>query len=196
MEGVVAVQGKTQNIPNYPVDGSGKKISKFPIYTFTPDGKIEVGLSWDPPVLLTGKEISFIVTFFDRANNKLHLLPFDFILMQNGKQLERIPSISQIGMDAQHYVFSNSDPVTIRIENIGGVKSAYTQFNTMVFDNPSISSTTADQIAEQYRSTINSQSSNPFRVSPLTLVYMVYAVIFGIPAATGLVYFLYRKGKI
>jgi hypothetical protein len=36
------------------------------LYIFTPDGKIEVGLSWDPTVLLTGKEISF----FDRANNR------------------------------------------------------------------------------------------------------------------------------
>ena len=60
--------------------------------------------------------------------------------MQNGKQLERTPGISQIGMNVQHYVFSNSGPVTIRIENIGGVKSAYTQFNSTVFDNPSISS--------------------------------------------------------
>jgi plastocyanin len=196
MEGVVTVQGKAQNIPNYPVDASSKKISKFPIYTFTPDGKIEVGLSWDPAVLLTGKEISFFISFFDRANHKLHLLPFDFILMQNGKQLERTPGISQIGMNVQHYVFSNSGPVTIRIENIGGVKSAYTQFNSTVFDNPSISSAAADQLANQYKSTANSQSSNPFRVSPLTLVYLVYAVIFGIPVATGLVYFLYRKGKI
>jgi len=197
MEGVISVQGgQAQNMPNYPVDASSKKISKFPIYTFTPDGKTEVGLSWDPMVLLTGKEISFFISFFDRANHKLHLLPFDFILMQNGKQLERNPGISQIGMNVQHYVFSNSGPVTIRIENIGGVKSAYTQFNSTVFDNPSISSAAADQLAEQYKSIANSQSSNPFRVSPLTLVYLVYAVIFGIPAATGLVYFLYRKGKI
>jgi hypothetical protein len=40
------------------------------LYIFTPDGKIEVGLSWDPTVLLTGKEISFFVSFFDCANNR------------------------------------------------------------------------------------------------------------------------------
>ena len=193
MEGVVSVQGgQAQNIPNYPVDDSGKRISKLPIYHFTPDGQIEVGLSWDPNVLLTGKEISFFVTFFDRANNKPNLLPFDFVLMQNGKQLERIPSISQVGMNVQHFVFSNSGPTTIRIENVGGTKSSFTQFNTTVYDNPSISSAAANQLASQYQSA-NSQS-NPFAVNPLTLVYLVYVVIFGIPAAVATIYFMYRKG--
>ena len=195
MEGVVSVQGgQAQNIPKYPVDASGKQINKLPVYHFTPDGQIEVGLSWDPNVLLTGKEISFFVTFFDRANNKPNLLPFDFVLMQNGKQLERIPSISQVGMNVQHFVFSNSGPATIRIENVGGTKSSFTQFNTTVYDNPSISSAAANQLATQYKSA-NSQS-NPFAVNPLTLVYIAYAVIFGIPAAVAAVYFLYRRGMI
>ena len=167
----------------------------MPLYHFTPDGQIEVGLSWDPNVLLTGKEISFFVTFFDRANNKPNLLPFDFVLMQNGKQLERIPSISQVGMNVQHFVFSNSGPTNIRVENIGGAKSSFAQFNTTIYDNPSISSAAANQLASQYRSA-NSAANNPFRVNPLTLVYMVYGVIFGIPAATAAIYFLYRKGII
>ena len=146
MEGVVAVQRKAQIIPNYPVDASGKQIGKLPIYSFTPDGKTEVGLSWDPSVLLTGKDIVFFVSFFDSANNKPNLLPFDFILMQNGKQLERIPSISQVGMNVQHFAFANSGPINIRIETVGGIKSSFAQFNTIVYDNPSISSTGANQL--------------------------------------------------
>lgn len=196
MEGVVLVQGgQAQNIPKYPVDATGKQISKLPVYHFTPDGQIEVGLSWDPNVLLTGKEISFFVSFFDRANNKPNLLPFDFVLMQNGKQLERIPSISQIGMNVQHFVFSNSGPIDIRTENIGGAKSSLAQFNTTVYDNPSISSAAANQLALQYKSA-SSAANNPFRVNPLTLVYIVYGVIFGIPSATVAIYFLYRKSII
>jgi hypothetical protein len=35
MDGVITVQGKVQNIPNYPVYGSGARTSKLP------DGKIE-----------------------------------------------------------------------------------------------------------------------------------------------------------
>ena len=119
MDGVVTVQGKAQNIPNYPVYASDARINTLPIYDFTPDGKIEVGLSWDPTVLLTGKQITFFVSFFDRANNKLNLLPYDFVIIQDGKQLQRIPSITQNGMNVLHYVFSKSRPITIRIENVG-----------------------------------------------------------------------------
>ena len=115
--------------------------------------------------------------------------------MQNRKQLERIPSISQVGMNVQHFVFSNSGPTNIRVENIGGAKSSFAQFNTTIYDNPSISSAAANQLASQYKSA-NSAANNPFRVNPLTLVYMVYGVIFGIPAATAAIYFLYRKGII
>jgi plastocyanin len=179
MDGVVTVKGKAQNIPNYPVYASGARINILPIYSFTPDGKIEVGLSWDPTVLLTGKEISFFVSFFDRANNKPNFLPYDFVIIQGGKQLERIPSITQAGMNVQHYVFSNSGPISIGIENVDAVKSSNVQFNTIVFDNPNISSAAANQLA----AAANKQSSNPFAVSYLTLVYIEYAVIFGIPAA-------------
>ena len=57
MEGIINVKAQAQNnIPNYPVTDTGKRIDKLPVYTFTPDGKMEVGLSWDPKVLLTGKE--------------------------------------------------------------------------------------------------------------------------------------------
>jgi plastocyanin len=194
MDGVVTVQGKAQNIPNYPVYGSGARINTLPIYNFTPDGKIEVGLSWDPTVLLTGKEISFFVTFFDRANNKPNFLPYDFVIIQGGKQLQRIPSITQSGMNVLHYVFSNSGPITVKMENVGAVKSSDVQFNTIVFDNPNISSAAANQLA----AVANKQSSNPFAVSYLTLVYIEYAVIFGIPAAvaaTVVIAYHYRKPR-
>jgi plastocyanin len=188
MDGVVTVQGKAQNIPTYSVDSSGKRIS-LPVYKFTPDGKIEAGLSWEPKVLLTGKEISFVVVFFDRANNKPSFLPFDFVIIQSGKQLQRIPSIAQLGMSVIHHAFSNSGPVLIRVENIGAVKSSDVQFNTTVFDNPNITRAAASQLA----AVTNKQSGNPFAVSYLTLVYIEYAVIFGIPGATAAVYILYRK---
>jgi plastocyanin len=194
MDGVVTVQGKAQNIPNYPVYGSGTRINTLPIYNFTPDGKIEVGLSWDPTVLLTGKEISFFVTFFDRANNKPNFLPYDFVIIQGGKQLQRIPSITQSGMNVLHYVFSNSGPITVKMENVGAVKSSDVQFNSIVFDNPNISSAAANQLA----AVANKQSSNPFAVSYLTLVYIEYAVIFGIPAAvaaTVVTAYHYRKPR-
>jgi hypothetical protein len=107
--------------------------------------------------LLTGKDISFFVSFFDRANNRLNLLPYDFVIIQGGKQLERIPNTTQYGVNVSHYVFSNSGPINISIENIGAVKSSDVQFNTLVFDNPNISSGPANQLA----AAANKQSSNP-----------------------------------
>ena len=194
MEGIINVKAQAQNIPNYPVTDTGKRIDKLPVYTFTPDGKFEVGLSWNPKVLLTGKETTFFVTFFDRANNKPNLLSFDFVLIQNGKQLKRISTSAQIGMNVQNYVFANSGPVNIRIENIGGTKTAFAAFNTTVFHNPSISSSSASQLALQYEK--SNQQSSLFQINLVTLVSIVYAVIIGIPAAVAATYILYRKGII
>ncbi|MGB0029492.1 MAG: hypothetical protein WBP64_21930, partial [Nitrososphaeraceae archaeon] len=190
----IQVKAQPQNIPNYPVTDSGKRIDKLPLYTFTPDGMLEVGLSWDPQVLLTGKEATIFVSFFDRANNKPNLLSFDFVLIQNGKQLERIPTSAQMGMKVQQYVFANSGPTNIRIENIGGIKTSYAAFNTTVYDNPAIPSSSASQLASQYAKAL--RESGSFQISPLTLVYIEYIIIFGIPAAVGVTYFLYRKGII
>jgi hypothetical protein len=81
MDSVVTVQGKAQNIPNYPVYASGARIASFPIYQFTPDGKTEAGLNWNPQVILTGKETTFVVVFFYRA--KPSFLPFDYVIAQD-----------------------------------------------------------------------------------------------------------------
>ena len=63
--------------------------------------------------MLTGEEISFFVSFFDRANNRLNLLPYDFVIIQDGKQPERIPSTTQYGVNVLHHIFSNSGPINI-----------------------------------------------------------------------------------
>jgi hypothetical protein len=194
MEGIINVKAQAQNIPNYPVSDTGKRIDKLPVYAFTPDGKFEVGLSWNPKILLTGKESTFFVTFFDRANNKPNLLSFDFVLIQNGKQLKLTPTSEQIGMNVQNYVFANSGPVSIRIENIGGIKTAFAAFNTTIFNNPGISSSSASQLALQYEK--SNQQSSLFQVNLVTLVSIVYAVIIGIPAAVAATYILYKKGII
>jgi hypothetical protein len=49
--------------------------------------------------------------------------------------------------------------------------------------------------ANQMAAAANKQSSNPFQVSYLTLVYIEYAVIFGIPAAVGAVVVIAYKYK-
>ena len=49
--------------------------------------------------------------------------------------------------------------------------------------------------ANQLAAAANKQSSNPFAVSYLTLVYIEYAVIFGIPTAVGAVVIVAYKRR-
>jgi hypothetical protein len=106
MKRMIRVKAQAQNRTIYLVTESGKRIDKLLVYAITPDGKLEVGFSWDPSVLLTGKDTTLFVSFFDRGNNKPILLAFDFVVTQNGRQLERIHTSAQIGMNVQHYVFA------------------------------------------------------------------------------------------
>lgn len=64
----------------------------------------------------------------------------------------------------------------------------YSNRDTLVFDNPNISSAVANHLA----AAANKQSNNPFAVSYLTLVYIEYAVIFGGAAALVIYYYRYK----
>jgi len=108
--------------------------------------------------------------------------PYDFVIIQGGKQLQRIPSVTQYGVNVLHYVFSNSGPINFSIENIGAVKSSDARFNSLVFDNPNISSAAANQLA----AAANKQSSTPFAVNYLTLVYIQYGPVRKITCITSL----------
>ncbi len=52
-------------------------------------------------------------------------------------------------MNVQNYVYAKPGPTNIRIENVGGTKTAFAAFNTTVYNNPSISSSSASQLALQ-----------------------------------------------
>jgi hypothetical protein len=183
---VALLQQPHVNTPKYPVDAQGRQITSLPVYTYTNDGKIEVGLSWDPQIILTGKDISFFVSFFDLANNRPHLLPYNFIMVQNGKQLENIPSLTQLGINIFHFVFANAGPLFIQVENVGGSK-AYAEFNTTVYNNANLSSTAVKTAAAPYLR----PSSNSFNINP---VYVMYGIIFAIPIAAVTIVVLYKKG--
>ena len=50
-------------------------------------------------------------------NTKLHLWPYNFILIQNGKEIYRTTGITQIGSSVEKYAFSAPGNVTIKVEN-------------------------------------------------------------------------------
>jgi hypothetical protein len=197
MDGIITVKEKEveeTTIPTYPVNASGNRLDRFPVHTLTSDDEYDIDLGWDPQVILTGEPVTFIIDFFDvRTNERLHLLPYDFVVHENGTEIDRISDISQVGSDSQMMLFSEPGPITIRIENVGNTP-AYTEFNTLVYENPEQQS--SEGLPTVDSGIVNGQTNKSKWISPLTLVYVTYAIIAGIPAAVAVIVILYRKGKI
>lgn len=186
-----------QNIPDYPVDGTGNKVSRFPVHTLTNDKKYDIDLGWSPRVLITHNMSTFFIDFFDMPSNKRsHLLPFDAVIIQNNKTLARTSAISQVGFATLEYIFSDPGPVTIRIENVGNNPS-YTVFNTTVYQNPHITDIQSMNPEMQHDVILNPAGEFSLGIlSPIFLVQLTYVIIFAIPAAVGVIIFLYKKGII
>lgn len=207
MEGMVIVvaegeekeQPQRLNLPNYPVDSSGNKLDRYPVHTLTNDQKYDIDLSWDPKTIVTGKPVNFIIDFFDpHTNKRLHLLPYDFVILRNGTEIDRVSDdLSEVGTDIQKAIFSEPGPIIIKIENVGDT-SAYTQFSTLVYDNPEESKDNQEASSTITDTGVISGQSSPSSrlISPLTLVYITYAIIAGIPAAVAVIVILFRKGVI
>ena len=202
MDGVVTValdhgvsqQQKQIEIPTYPVNASGSRIDRFPIYTFTNDNRYEIGMSWDPNAIVVGEPVNFLINSFDwPSNKKSHLVPYDFVITSNGTEIDRTSNLIEVGADAQTVVFDKPGPVTIRIENVGNT-AASTEFSTIIYENPNESE--GGGISAANTGIISEQSNVLKFISPLTLIYVTYAIIAGIPAGVAAVVILYRKGKI
>lgn len=69
MEGIIHVRNPNTNIASYAVDEFGSKINNLPIYNFTDDGKVEIGLSWNPISIITNEPVSFTIDFFEYPAN-------------------------------------------------------------------------------------------------------------------------------
>jgi plastocyanin len=197
MEAVVVVSpALTSQIPNYPVDASGNKQNQMPIYVFTKDGKDEIGLQWSPVPILTGKTVTFFVEFFDvKTNTRLQLAPYDFVILQNGKELDRIHALSDIGSGVHKYVFSRAGPITVRIENLHDNKDSFGEFNTIVYPNPDTSAASSINGTDITRVAGGTEPVSRF-LNPLTLVLITYGVIISLPVALGAFLFMYKKGII
>ena len=185
MEGIVRVQGNNTNVPSYAVDEFQKKINDFPLFNFTDDGKIEIGLSWTPSSITTNVPINFIMDFFEYPQNtRMHLWPYNFVILQNNTEIYRTSDIAQVGSSSQTFAFNSTGPTIIKVESADN-KSSFVQFGTFVYENP-------------YNITSEFQNvSNSFKLlSPLTLVYIVYAIIIILPISVAVIIILYKIKKI
>jgi plastocyanin len=144
MYGVIVVEGQ---IPSYPHNAAGYQL-KLPAMTVSADKKYHNGLYWDPVVLKTGEQVLFTIDFFKLdGSTKLHAFEYDFVLMQNGKEIHRSNGFSEGGSDTKYFVFTEPGPLKIRLENLGKDSSSASEFDTIVYGDSATLS--ADAIISQ-----------------------------------------------
>lgn len=134
MEGAVIVSNA---IPENPVNSYGIPITKWPIVAHTQDQTFESDLAWEPHVILTGQKTIFVFQFYNPMTSEV--LPntyYEFVVVQNGKELLRTSGYTDVGGDYKYFVFQDSGPVTFRFEKIGK-QDLSTEYSTVVYNNPS-----------------------------------------------------------
>ena len=96
---------------------------EFPVVAFTKNEEFRVDLSWDPPIIEPDKNTKFIFTIRDPVSlNPLRQSSYDFVLIQNGKEIHRTSGVAEIGGYYEDYTFSEDRTglVSVRLENIRG----------------------------------------------------------------------------
>jgi predicted secreted protein with PEFG-CTERM motif len=111
----------------------GNKIV-FPVVAQTRDGALQVDLSWEPETIEPNKNTKFIFTFRDAKTGELmRNTSYDFVILQNGKEIHKKSANSQIGGDFVDYTFSESQggQTTIQFNNLRGTGQG-TEFTIIV----------------------------------------------------------------
>lgn len=106
----------------------------FPISAMTHDEQFQVDLSWDPIEIIPENPVNFIFTIRDAATGEpLRQTSYDFIILQDGKNIYQNTGQAVIGGSFETFTFSESQTghTTIRFENIRGT-GLDTEFNIVV----------------------------------------------------------------
>ncbi len=106
----------------------------FPVIAITKDEQIQVDLSWDPLVIEPDKNTKFIFTFRDaKTGDLLRNTSYDFVILQDGRELHKKSGNANIGSDFVDYTFSESQKgrTSIIFENLRGTDRS-TEFNIVV----------------------------------------------------------------
>lgn len=136
MNGVIVV---SDAIPDYAPDAQGNKIDKFPVVKFTQGKEIEADLTWEPNVILTGEQITFVFNFYDplTSSSLMTSTPYRFVIVQNGTEIFSAEDATQYSGGYKYFVFDKPGPVEFIFENIDG-SDLSTKFSTLVFENPQV----------------------------------------------------------
>lgn len=106
----------------------------FPMVAMTKNEEVQVDLSWDPVIVEPGKDTKFIFTFRNaKTGEPLRNTSYDFLIIQNEKQIYKKSGNAEIGGDYEDYTFSEgqSGHTRIRFENIRGTDMS-TEFGLAV----------------------------------------------------------------
>ncbi|MBM3910216.1 MAG: PEFG-CTERM sorting domain-containing protein [Thaumarchaeota archaeon] len=107
---------------------------EFPLKSFTKNEEFSVDLSWEPIVIEPQQNVKFIFTIRSGATGEpLRQSTYDFVIIQNGKDIHKKSSIATVGGGFEEYTFleSQSGPTIIKFDNIRGSGSG-TEFGLVV----------------------------------------------------------------
>lgn len=200
MEAVVYVGEK---LPDYPHNSQGERFEQWPIISFTPDGLIELDLSWEPKVIKTNEKVQFIFQTYDpQTNSNLDKMRYDMVIIQEGNEIFRDAGLTDVGGAFQNFVFEEAGPIKIRFENIesagtSGIESGARQpagdpamrtieFSAMVYKNPDETASTALKDVKVER---------PQRVDLAYELLVVIIVVPGALAVGAILFMMYKKPK-
>ncbi len=135
MNGAIVV---SNTIPDYATDAQGNRIEKFPIVKYTPGKEIEADLTWEPHVIQTGEQITFVFNFYNPATSSslMASTPYRFVIVQNGTEILSIDDATQYSGGYKYFVFDKPGPVEFKIEKIDNTDLS-AHFSTIVFENSS-----------------------------------------------------------
>jgi hypothetical protein len=184
-------KGSNSSIPSYAVNQYGNKSGNFPLYGLTSDKKYEAGISWSPHSIKTNEPITFILDFFSYPQNEpLHLWPYNFILVQNEKEIYRTNGITQMGSSVEKYTFNSPGKLLIKIESSQDPGS-FTQYGTIVYKNSNSSSSSSFNNVQN----ISSPSSLGL-ITSYFLVYAIYAFIIIIVIVLAVLVIYIKKSRV
>ena len=197
MEGVVFV-GKS--IPEYPHDAEGNKIEQFPVLEYTTDGLIELDMTWEPNVIMTHDEVSFIYQTYDPMTNlNLDKMKYDFIIIQNGAEIFRDKGLTAIGGDYRNFIFDKPGAIEIRFENIeSGGTSGIESVSRLPMTDPSLRTVV---FSTMIYDNLEKQAHHEIVIQPakrVELQYELLVAIITVPGALAIVavlYMMYGKPK-
>jgi hypothetical protein len=95
----------------------------FPVIVMTKNEEIQVDLSWDPLIIEPNKDTKFIFTFRNaKTGEPLRDTIYDFVILQDGKEVYKKSANARIGGDFADYTFleEQTGHTIIRFENLRG----------------------------------------------------------------------------